>query len=150
MLLVLIGCVLPLCAQHGATGLPSVVKFAGTLTSSDGQPLRGTVGVNFYLYAEQEGGAPLWMETQNVRPDSNGHYSAMLGSASAHGIPAEVFVGGSARWLSVQVSGEVEQARRDFKSCRRRSTGTVSPTSFRYGPTKISSANPFSARAEAT
>src|SRR5208282_2432797 len=41
----------------------------------------------------------------------NGHYSALLGSATAHGLPADVFVAGEARWLAVQVSGQAEQPR---------------------------------------
>jgi len=111
VLLLLIGCVLPVCAQRGASGLPSVMKFTGTLTGSDGQPLRGTVGVNFYLYAEKEGGAPLWMETQNVHADKNGRYSVMLGASGAYGLAAEVFAGSGGRWLGVQASGQPEQAR---------------------------------------
>lgn len=102
---------LPICAQQAAHDVVPMVKFTGVSTGSDGRPLRGTVGMNFYLYAEKEGGAPLWMETQNVRLDKNGHYSVMLGSATAHGLPTEAFVGGGARWLGVEVSGEVEKPR---------------------------------------
>jgi hypothetical protein len=32
------------------------------------KPLTGTVGVTFSLYQESQGGAPLWVETQNVHP----------------------------------------------------------------------------------
>jgi hypothetical protein len=110
ILLVLLGCVLPVRAQEGASEtFPSIVKFAGTLTGFTGKPLRGIVEVNFYLYEEKEGGIPLWMETQNVRFDQNGHYSVMLGSTQA--LPAEAFIGGGARWLSVQASGQAEQPR---------------------------------------
>ena len=111
VLLVLIGCALPIYAQQaGSEVLPSMVKFTGALTGIDGKALRGVVGVNFYLYKEQEGGAPLWMETQNVQLDKNGHYSVTLGSAS-NGLPADVFAGGEARWLGVQASGQTEQPR---------------------------------------
>jgi len=93
--LALIGWVLPVCAQQRASEVaPAMVRYTGTLTGSADQPLHGTVGVNFYLYAEKDGGAPLWMETQNVHIDNKGDYSVMLGSASAHGIPGEVFEGG--------------------------------------------------------
>jgi hypothetical protein len=30
------------------------------------------------LYKEQQGGASPWMETQNVQPDFNGHYTVLL------------------------------------------------------------------------
>jgi len=112
LLLGLIGCVLPICAQQPASeAAPAMLSFAGTLTRSDGKPLHGTVGVNFYLYAEKQGGAPLWMETQNVHVDKTGHYTVMLGAATAQGLPAEVFVGSGPRWLAVQVSGAAEQPR---------------------------------------
>src|SRR5208282_4776569 len=91
--------------------VPSLVKFTGALSDTNGTPLTGTVGVTFLLYKEQTAGAPLWMETQNVQADKNGHYSALLGSATAHGLPADVFVAGEARWLAVQVSGQAEQPR---------------------------------------
>jgi len=91
--------------------VPAMVNFPGTLTDLNGKPISGVVGVTFLLYREPQGGAPLWMETQNVRPDKAGHYSAMLGSTTSQGLPADLFVSGEARWLGVQVSGQVEQAR---------------------------------------
>ncbi len=111
--LVLICCALPICAQEASSPdvVPSLVKFTGALSDTNGRPLTGTVGVTFLLYKEQTGGAPLWMETQNLQADKNGHYSAMLGSATAHGLPADVFMAGEARWLAVQVSGQAEQPR---------------------------------------
>jgi hypothetical protein len=114
MLAIIIYCALPLLlAQQASSGgvVPSLMKFTGTLSNADGSPLTGTVGVTFQLYKEQTGGAALWMETQNVVADKNGHYSAMLGSATANGVPADVFVAGEARWLSVLVSGQDEQPR---------------------------------------
>ena len=84
----LICCVLQVYAeQPAASGIvPSVVKFGGVLTDASGKPVTGTVGVTFALYKDQEGGAPLWMETQNVQPDKTGHYSVMLGATSTHGL----------------------------------------------------------------
>ena len=109
----LICCVLRLSAeQPAASGIvPQVVKFGGVLTDVNGKSLTGTVGVTFALYKDQEGGAPLWMETQNVQPDKAGHYSVMLGSATSQGLPATTFASGEARWLGVQVQGQAEQAR---------------------------------------
>jgi hypothetical protein len=73
--------------------------------------MKGPVGVTFALYTEQSGGAALWMETQNVEPDSNGNYTVLLGAVSANGLPRELFVSGDARWLGVQVGGRAEQPR---------------------------------------
>jgi hypothetical protein len=112
--LLLLLCTLPMLAQGTANTesvVPGMVKFAGTLTDLDRKPLSGTVGVTFSLYKEQNGGVPLWSETQNVDADKNGHYSILLGSATAHGIPADAFAAGEARWLGIHASGQPEQLR---------------------------------------
>jgi hypothetical protein len=98
-------------AASATVAVPPMVNFSGVLTGVNGKPLTGTVGVTFYLYQESQGGAPLWMETQNVQPDKFGHYSVALGSTSSQGLPANVFASGEARWLAVQVHGQDEQPR---------------------------------------
>jgi len=91
--------------------VPTLVQFSGELTGSNGRPLTGITGVTFSLYAEQEGGAPLWLETQNIQPDKNGNYSVMLGSTTSQGLPASLFASGQARWLEVQAQGQEAQPR---------------------------------------
>jgi len=108
--------VLPLMAQQPPQGaiaapVPSLVNFSGTATDVNGKALTGTVGVNFFLYKDETGGAPLWMETQNVQPDKNGHYTVVLGSATSQGIPTDLFASGDAHWLGTQVHGQVEAPR---------------------------------------
>jgi hypothetical protein len=93
------------------TVVPPLVNFSGVLTDVNGKPLTGAVGVTFSLYQEQQGGSPLWLETQNVKPNSAGRYTVMLGSATSQGIPTNLFASGEARWLSVQVQGQAEQPR---------------------------------------
>jgi len=104
--LLLIGCMLPVLAQQpaaaGKTIVPPMVKFSGTLTDANGKTLSEMVGVTFSLYKDSQGGAPLWMETQNVQPDKSGHYTVMLGSSSSQGLAPDLFVSGEARWLGVQ------------------------------------------------
>ena len=46
-----------------------------------------------------------------MAPDSSGHYSVLLGSTKAEGIPADLFNTQEERWLGVQVQGEEEQPR---------------------------------------
>jgi hypothetical protein len=87
------------------------MKFTGVLTDVNDKALTEITGVTFYLYKDQEGGAPLWMETQNVTPNKAGHYTVMLGSTSSHGLPADLFASGEARWLGVQAQGQPEQPR---------------------------------------
>jgi len=93
------------------TVVPPLVKFSGVLADVNNRPLTGTVGVTFSLYKDQEGGAPLWMETQNVTLDKAGHYTVSLGSTTSQGLPASPFAAGEARWLAVQVQGQAEQPR---------------------------------------
>ncbi len=70
-----------------------------------------TVGVIFAIYKQQDGGAPVWQETQNVTLDANGNYSVLLGSTTATGLPGDLFSQQEQRWLGVQVQGQPEQAR---------------------------------------
>jgi hypothetical protein len=94
-----------------ASTVPALVNFSGTLANLDGKPLTGVTGVTFLLYKDSQGGAPLWMETQNVYPDKNGHYSVVLGSATPQGLPSDLFASGEARWLAIQIVGQQERPR---------------------------------------
>jgi hypothetical protein len=89
--------------------IPHLVRFSGTLSLADLAPQM--VGVTFALYREQKGGSPLWLETQNVHVDEQGHYSVLLGSANKDGLPNEIFISKEARWLGVKPEGQDEQPR---------------------------------------
>jgi hypothetical protein len=78
-------------ATNNDVVVPPLVNFSGVLTDINGKPLTGVVGVTFYLYKEEQGGAPLWMETQNVTPNKAGCYTVRLGSTSSQGLPADLF-----------------------------------------------------------
>jgi trimeric autotransporter adhesin len=95
------------------TAVPHEVKFSATLRDASGKAMTGTLAVTFALYNQQEGGTPIWSETQNVEADATGHYSVLLGSASSAGVSADLFTSGEGRWLGVRVlaPGEVEQPR---------------------------------------
>jgi trimeric autotransporter adhesin len=108
----LLACALSAVAQQSTdVTVPTLVNFSGTLTDVNGKPLTEIMGVTFYLYQDQQGGAPLWMETQNVQPDRMGHYSVMLGSTTSQGLSPDLFASGQARWLGVQAQGQEEQPR---------------------------------------
>lgn len=98
-------------ATNTTVAVPPLMNFSGVLTESNGRPISAQTPVTFMLYKESQGGSPLWMESQNVKPDSNGNYSVMLGATSSQGLPAEIFVAGQAHWLAVQVQGQQEQPR---------------------------------------
>ena len=93
------------------SALPRLVRFGGTAKDLNGSPMTGVVGITFAFYSEQNGGSPLWLETQNATADSTGHYSVLLGSTKPDGLPAELFTSEQARWVGVQVSGQAEQPR---------------------------------------
>src|SRR4051812_34832692 len=66
-----------------SSAVPRLVNFNGVLTGANDRPSSGVTGVTFLLFQESQGGAPLWMETQNVTPDKNGHYAVTLGATKA-------------------------------------------------------------------
>jgi len=94
-----------------AASLPRMIRFGGVLKDAAGKPAQGTIGVTFAFYKDEQGGAPLWMETQNLTVDSSGHYSVMLGSTKNDGLPVELFISNEARWLGVEPQGLPEPAR---------------------------------------
>jgi hypothetical protein len=100
-----------LAVPSASTDVPKLVKFSGTAKDETGKLMTGAVGITFSLYKDQQGGSPLWLETQNVQADAAGHYTAMLGSATTEGVPLEVFSSGEAQWLGVQIQGQPAQAR---------------------------------------
>ena len=96
-------------AKTGA--VPSLVNYSGVLKDAAGRTVSSLTGVTFLIYKDQQGGAPLWLETQNVTPDRLGHYTVQLGSGTSAGLPSQLFLTGDARWLAVQIAGEAEQPR---------------------------------------
>ena len=107
LLVVVIACVAVAQTVTDA-GVPRLIKFNGVLNATRSDT---TMGVTFALYKEQTGGAPLWLETQNVTLDANGRYTIYLGANHANGVPLDLFASGEARWLGVQPEGQAEQVR---------------------------------------
>ena len=100
-------------ASASSTGsIPHLVRFSGNVKDDAGHARSGVVGITFALYKDEIGGAPLWLETQNVQADNKGNYAVLLGSISPDGLPTDIFTSNEARWLGVQVEGQEEQARK--------------------------------------
>jgi len=98
--------------QTSTTAVPNLIRYGGTLKDAQGAVLSwATVGVTFAIYKEQDGGAPVWLETQNVTTDASGNYSVLLGSTTATRLPDDLFAQQEQRWLGVQVQGQPEQSR---------------------------------------
>jgi len=113
-LVLLIGSCALLLAQSPATKqspVPHLMKFSGVVMDAAGQPRVGVAGITFALYKEQQGGSPLWSETQNVTLNASGHYTVQLGAARSAGLPDSLFTSGDAKWLSITPEGQAEQPR---------------------------------------
>ncbi len=93
--------------------VPRLVRFSGIAKDSLDKPRTGIVGLTFAIYKDQEGGAVLWLETQNAELNEEGRYTVLLGATKSEGVPLELFTSGEPRWLGVRVQlpGEVEQPR---------------------------------------
>jgi hypothetical protein len=72
-------------AQQPATSaVPNLIRYSAKLKDASGAALPATtVGVTFSIYKQQDGGAPVWMETQNVTTDANGNYNVTFQSGIA-------------------------------------------------------------------
>ena len=99
--------------QAPATVVPRFVPFSGVVKDASGKAQTGTVGLTISLYAEAEGGVPLWSEAQNVTLDTRGRYNVLLGATLPEGLPLDLFASGQARWLGVtpQLPDAAEQTR---------------------------------------
>jgi trimeric autotransporter adhesin len=98
-------------SSPASTQVPRLIRFSGVALDEASNPMTGVLGITFSLYQDQQGGSPLWLETQNVQANAIGHYTVLLGSASAEGMPLELFSSGEAQWLGVQIQGQPERAR---------------------------------------
>jgi len=90
-------------ATPALAAVPELINFQGKLTDSAGTAITSSVPMLFKFYADASGGSPLWAETQNVTPDSNGIYSVMLGIVTPFAIPFS-----NAYWLGVTVGTDSE------------------------------------------
>ena len=98
-------------ATSASVQVPRLIKFSGIAKDQTGKPLSGVLGITFALYQAEQGGAPLWLETQNAQADTNGHYTVMLGTDKPEGLPLDLFTSGEARWLGVKTQDQPEQPR---------------------------------------
>jgi hypothetical protein len=98
--------------ENSTATVPHLIQFSGVLnpqanpqitqmgSGKAGAP--ATIAVTFSLYQWQEGGAPLWVESQQVALDEQGHYTVLLGATSPDGLPLDPFTSGKALWLGAQ------------------------------------------------
>jgi hypothetical protein len=98
-------------AVTAQTAVPALVPYTGVALDGKGKPLAGEVSATFLIYKDQQGGEPLFSESQIVTFDEAGHYKIQLGAANPNGLPADLFSTGEARWLEVQIAGQPAEPR---------------------------------------
>jgi hypothetical protein len=84
---------------ESSVSVPQLVKLTGVLKDDLGHTKAGMVGLTFAVYKDEDGGSPLWLETQNIEADSEGNYSTLLGLTKRDGLPADLFCTSEPRCL---------------------------------------------------
>jgi len=98
-------------STQSSVSVPRLVSYSGRALDARDKPISGVVGITFAIYRDEESGAALWRETQNVRADEKGNYTAQIGVTKSQGLPFELFDTNESRWLGARVSGQQEQRR---------------------------------------
>lgn len=98
-------------AANASTAVPALVPYSGIAIDAQGKPLGEAVSVTFQIFKDEQGGEPLFAETQTLNLDHLGRYKAQLGATYASGISLETFQSGEARWLEVQIAGQAPKPR---------------------------------------
>ncbi len=112
-----LGVCMCLVGVHGVVAQSPTRMVPATGVIRDEAAIRGgTVMGTFAIYRDQEGGEPLWRETQTLQLDAAGQYSTLLGLTRPEGLPLELFSGTEARWLAVAVNGGPEGPRKFWAS----------------------------------
>ena len=94
--------------------VPRLIQITGVFQPVDGQPPSAVEIVTLSVYAEADGGLPVWQERQTVAIDKiTGRFTLLLGASDPAGIPPEVFASGDGQWMSLlfERAGEREQTR---------------------------------------
>src|SRR5689334_3381590 len=94
--------------------VPRLIQITGVFQPVDGQPPSAVEIVTLSVYADADGGLPVWQERQTVAVEkTTGRFTLLLGASNPAGIPAQVFASGDAQWMSLlfERAGEREQPR---------------------------------------
>jgi hypothetical protein len=100
------------------TAVPRLLRITGIFHAANDLPVGPTESATMSIYRDEQGGVPLWEETQNVTLDINGHYTSILGITKNDGIPLDLFSSTETLWLGIKFNrpGEVEQRREQLVS----------------------------------
>lgn len=82
-----------------STTVPNLIRYDAVLSDAQSAAVHSLQAeMTFSIYNQQEGGSPLWTESQSVIADASGAYSVLLGATSKSGLPWELFADGQPRW----------------------------------------------------
>jgi hypothetical protein len=96
-------------ARQSTPRVDRLFRVSGTIAPAGAPGLRT---VTFAIHDTENGAASLWEETQTVMVDGEGRYTALIGAATADGLPASLFATGEPRWLATTVAdGSARQPR---------------------------------------
>ena len=85
-----------------------ILLVRGVLKGRKTTNVPGVVGVFASIYEQQQGGAPLWQEVQNVEVDARLHFTALVGSNTVGGIPPGLFTTEKTLWVGIPVKVNIE------------------------------------------
>jgi len=92
---------------------PDLINYQGYLRDNDGNPVEGSVTLNFRLFDAEVAGSAFWSEQHTDVDVDAGIFHVILGSVVP--IPASA-LDGAERWLQTIVDGELMVPRRQFVS----------------------------------
>ena len=87
--------------------VPALMDYQGRLTDDNGDPVNGSVSIEFKIYADSTGGVALWTETQSVDV-SDGLFQVSLGAVTTLDLTFE----DDAHWLGINVAADGEMTPR--------------------------------------
>lgn len=93
-------------SASAAEAFPQVMSFQGFLTDGAGHPITGERNVFFGIYAEPDGGTPLWTQEAKVVM-RDGVFTAVLGTEGSPLSPEVLST--SARYLGMQIEGDDQE-----------------------------------------
>lgn len=92
-----------------SAGPPGMINYQGLLTDDSGDPIDGSVDLEFAIYDTTNGGASLWSEAHPGVVVTQGDFQVALGSTAP--LDSELFAD-DARWLETRVDGVTLTPRR--------------------------------------
>jgi hypothetical protein len=102
-------CALTICLCLGilsaSADVPQYLNFQGTLADASGNPITGTLSIQFSLYTDPTAGTLLWTETEPSVNISNGFFDVNLGQFTPLG---DAVFNNPAIWLGIAVGGDPE------------------------------------------